>query len=204
MPARLTMLETYRPRIQAFRTDLIKMLPRAPNNRNSLTSLEAMPTNRLILAFINWRMRLIPAKPRMVRFWSGGITPRQAKIAEPKLKPLLKAAAAGSDLTPFMSDYVNRIGVDLTETSPRPKRRDMDMVLTRHRLHHFHVGVQRAGNPKGRSGSLVFAEVLEKEFLVVALSDHRAFVQGSPEELRFFKIWLMPTWPKISRPVRVS
>jgi hypothetical protein len=182
------MLETYRPRIQAFRSDLIKMLPRAPNDRNSQKSMEAMPTNRLILAFIHWRMRLIPAKPRMVRFWSGGITPLQTQLARSKLQPLLKAAAAGKDLTPYLSDYVNRIGIDLNETSPRSKRRDMDMVLTRHGLHHFHVGVKGAGNPKGRSGALVFAEVLEKEFRVVALSDHRAFVQGSPEQLCFFNV----------------
>jgi hypothetical protein len=180
--------ETYRPRIQAFRDELIKMLPRAPNDKASRGSLEAMPMHRLILAFVNWRMRLIPAKPRMVQFWSGGITPLQAQLARSKLQPLLRAAATGKVLTPYLSDSVNRIGIDLNETSPRSKRRDMDMVLTRHGLHHFHVGVRGAANPKGRSEALVFAEVLEKEFRVVALSDHRAFEQGSPEQLRFFNV----------------
>jgi hypothetical protein len=182
------MPDTWPPRIQAFRNDLIKMLPRAPNDRASRRSLEAMPTNRLILAFITWRMRLIPAKPRMVRFWSGGITPTQAQMGQSKLQPLLRSAAAGKDLTPYLSDRVNRVGIDLSEASPRAKRRDIDMVLTRHGLHHFHVGVHGAANPKGRSGALVFTEVLEREFRVVALSDHRAFVPGSPEQLRFFGI----------------
>jgi hypothetical protein len=182
------MPETYRPRIQAFRDELIKTLPRAPNDKASRGSLEAMPTNRLILASMNWRMQLIPAKPRMVRFWSGGITPLQTQVAKSKLQPLLMAAAAGRDLTPYLSDRVNRIGIDLAETSPRSQRRDMDMVLTRHGLHHFHVGVQGVANPKARSGALVFAEVLENEFRVVALTDHRAFEQGSPEQLRFFEI----------------
>ena len=62
------------------------------------------------------------------------------------------------------------------------------MVLTRHGLHHFHVGVPANGNPKGRSGSLVFAEVLENEFRIVAVSDHRAFDLESEEHLRFFGI----------------
>jgi hypothetical protein len=123
--ASLTMPETYLPRIQAFRDELIKMLPRAPNDRASRGSLEAMPTQRLILAFVNWRMRLIPAKPRMVKFWSGGITPLQAQSARSKLQPLLKAAAAGKDLTPYLSDSVNRVGIDLNETGPRSKRRTM-------------------------------------------------------------------------------
>src|SRR5208337_4069923 len=38
------------------------------------------------------------------------------------------------------------------------------------------------------SGSLVFAEVLDREFRVVAISDHRAFERGAPEHLRFFRI----------------
>lgn len=179
------MPDPYSPRIHAFRNDLIKKLPRAPNDRAARGSLEAMPTNLLILAFMTWRMRLIPAKPRMVRFF---ITPLQAEMARSKLRPFLRSVAAGEDLTPYLSDRVNRVGIDLSKASPRAKRRDIDMVLTRHGLHHFHVGVQGAANPKGRSGALVFAEVLEEEFRVVALSDHRAFVPGSPEQRRFFEI----------------
>jgi hypothetical protein len=55
------------------------------------------------------------------------------------------------------------------------------MVLTREGLHHFHVGVSAPGNSKGRSGNLVFAEVLDKEFRVVAVADHRVFEPGSAE-----------------------
>jgi hypothetical protein len=62
------------------------------------------------------------------------------------------------------------------------------MVLTREGLHHFHVGVSGPGNPTGRSGTLVFAEVLDKEFRVVAIADHRVFEQGSAERLKFFQI----------------
>ena len=57
---------SYPPRIQAFRDEMIGMLPRAPNTRASLEALRAMPTRRVISAFVTWRMRLIPAKPRKV------------------------------------------------------------------------------------------------------------------------------------------
>jgi len=50
--------EGYSRRIQAFRASMIKELPRAPNNKASRASLEAMPTRRLILTFITWRMRV--------------------------------------------------------------------------------------------------------------------------------------------------
>ncbi|MGB8899474.1 MAG: hypothetical protein WCC90_09750 [Methylocella sp.] len=167
---------------------MIKMLPRAPINKASLETLRAMPTRRVILAFLTWLMRLIPAKPRAVRFWSGGVSPVQAHAARPKLQPLLQKVAAGRDLTPHLSDLVNKKGVILPGARPADRGKDIDMVLTREGLHDFHVGVSGPGNPTGRSGTLVFAEVLDKEFRVVAIADHRVFEQGSAERLKFFQI----------------
>jgi len=178
----------YASRIQAFRNDVIKILPRAPNDRHSLESLQALPTHRLILAFVTWRVRLIRAKPRVVRIWSGGVTPLQFQLAKPKLRPLLEKAAAGRDLTPHVSDLVHKKGIILPGARPSDRRQDIDMVLTREGLHHFHVGVTGSGNPKGRSGSLVFAEVLENEFRIVALSNHSVFDVKSAERRRFFGI----------------
>jgi hypothetical protein len=182
------MTEPYPLRIQIFRDSMIRALPRAPNNKASRESLEAMPTRRVILAFVTWRMRLIPAKPRMVKLWSRGVTPVQLRAAEPRLRPLLQKVVAGKDLTPHLSDLVTTKGVILPGANPSDRGKDIDMVLTRHGLHHFHVGVAGPSNPKGRSDSLVFAEVLDKEFRIVAISDHGAFAAGSAEQLSFFEI----------------
>jgi hypothetical protein len=130
----------------------------------------------------------MPAKPRVVKLWSGGVTPSEFRIAAPKLRPLLQKVEVGKDLTPHLSDLVTRKGVILPGANPSDRRKDIDTVLTREGLHHFHVGSADAANPKGRSDRLVFAEVLEKEFRIVAISDHRAFEQGSAEQLRFFRI----------------
>lgn len=54
------MTGSYPLRILAFREEMIRWLPRAPNNRAYLEVLRAMPTQRLILAFL--------AEPRAVRF----------------------------------------------------------------------------------------------------------------------------------------
>jgi hypothetical protein len=182
------MTNRYRPRIQAFRHWTIDVLPRAPNDRVSGKALAAMPTRRLILAFLTWRMRLIPAKPRKIALWSGGVTPRQFQVARPRLLPLLRKVEAGKDLTPHLSDLVKTKGIILPGANPADRGKDIDMVLTRHGLHHFHVGIAAPGNPKGRSDSLVFAEVLDKEFRIVAISDHLAFKRGSPEQHRFLRI----------------
>jgi hypothetical protein len=177
-----------RPRIQAFRRWIIDILPRAPNDRASRKALEAMPTRRLILAFLTWQMRRIPAKPRKVALWSRGVTPRQFQAARLKLLPLLRQVEAGKDLTPHLSDLVRTKGIVLTGAAPSDRGKDIDAVLARHGLHHFHVGIAAPGNPKGRSGSLVFAEVLDREFRIVAISDHRVFKPGSPEQRRFFRL----------------
>jgi len=133
-------------------------------------------------------MRLIPAKPRAVRFWSGGVTRLQAEALRPKLQPFLNKVAAGKDLTPHLSDLVKKKGIILPGARPTDKGKDIDMVLTRQGLHHFHIGIAAPGNHKGRSGSLVFAEVLEKDFRIVAIADHRAFERGSAQQLHFFRI----------------
>ena len=176
------------PRIATFRDEMIRALPRLPNNRASLEALRAMPVRRVILAFLTWRMRLIPAKPRVVRLWSGGVTPAQFQAARTKLRPLLEKVTAGKDLNSHLSDGVNTAGVVLPGARAAARRKDIDAVLVRDGLHHFHSGIVGPGNPKGRSGSLIFAEVLEKEFRIVAIADHDVFRRGSPQHLRFFEI----------------
>lgn len=182
------MTHIYPRRVLAFREEMIGLLPRAPNNRTSLEALRAMPTRALILAFITWRMRLIPTKPRIVRFWSGGVTPVQAQAWRQKLQSFLLKVAAGKDLTPNLSDLVMKKGVILPGASPADQGKDIDMVLTREGLHHFHIGFPSSSNPRGRSGTLLFAEVLDREFRIVAISDHQVFQPGSTERLQFFEI----------------
>ncbi|PZR45653.1 MAG: hypothetical protein DI523_20205 [Paraburkholderia fungorum] len=43
-------------------------------------------------------------------------------------------------------------------------------------------------NPRGRSGRLVFANVTDEEFRIIAISDHNAFDIGSDEWKRLFRI----------------
>jgi hypothetical protein len=100
----------------------------------------------------------------------------------------LQKVSAGRDITPHLSDLVTKKGVILPGASPTDRGKDIDMVLTREGLHHFHIGAATAANPKARSATLVFAEVLETEFRVVAIADHRVFQAGSPERLKFFEI----------------
>jgi hypothetical protein len=172
-------LVDYSPRIRAFRSLMIAEIPRVPNNRASREFMENQPTSWLISAFVTWRMRYIPSKPRTISLWSGGVTPLQFRAAKSRLRPLLQKVETGRDLRPHLSYLVDTKGVILPGASSLDKGKDIDAILTRYGIHHFHVGEISASNPKGRSGILVFAEVLEKEFRIVTVTDHRAFKLGS-------------------------
>jgi hypothetical protein len=178
-------MTSYPRRIKALRSEIIKAIPRVPNDANSLVHMEGMYTRELILAFLTWRMRMIPTKPRIVKFWPPGIGPHYPRMRQ-ALSDFVEKVRAGEDLNPFLSLGVNNRGYILP--GPGAPKDDRDMVLTRMGLHHFHIGSRSASNPKGRSGYLVFAEVTSEEFIVVALSDHNVFSIGSPESIYFHEI----------------
>lgn len=178
----------YPPRIQAFRSEIIKAIPRDTYNRKTLAHLEGMHTRRLILTYVTWQMRRIPAKPRTVKVWPAGIDCFHYLSVKQQLLPLLSKVESGENLTPHLSDLVNKKGFILPTPGRIGRQDDKDMVLTRMGLHHFHVGAVAPGNPKGRSRHLIFAEVTESDFTIIAMADHKVFEVGSPESMRFYGI----------------
>jgi len=177
----------YPPRIQALRDDMIGLVPRVPNNKKTLALVHAMPTHRLMLAFVTWRMRNIPAKPRFVRIW-GAVSKAELDAARSDLEPFLRKVAAGEDINGRLSELARTSGLIFPGAREAAKRSDIDTFLVRYGLYHFHLGTKHALNPRGRSKRLLFADVLENEFRVIALSSHKAFDRGDPEHMRLFRI----------------
>jgi hypothetical protein len=177
-------------RVRKFRSEIIGAIPRVPNNKASRIFMEGQPTAWLISAFVTWRMRQVPARPRSICLWSGGVTPSQFETARLRLQPLLQKVESGEDLGPHLSYLIDTTGVILPGADSADKRGDIDAILTRYGMHHFHIGVTSPQNPKGRSGTLIFAEVLETEFRIIAIADHRMFNEGSPEQRDFSRICL--------------
>lgn len=175
-------------RVRKFRLELIGAIPRVPNNRASRVFMESRPTAWLISAFVTWRMRQVPAKPRTIRLWSEGVTPSQFEVAKPRLRALLQKVESGEDLGAHLSYLVDTMGVILPGAQTSDNRGDIDAILTRYGIHHFHIGTPSPQNPKGRSDTLVFAEVTETEFRIIAIADHRIFNQGSPEQRDFSRV----------------
>ncbi len=182
------MQQKYPPRIQAFRNILIKAIPKVPNTKATVAYMDTFGTHYLMLIYLTWKMRLLPAKPRKVRIWSGGVNPYYFATIRSHIQPLARKVEHGQDLTPHLSRLVRTLGFVMPEVSSEQRRHEMDWVLTKTGLHHFHVGASTAANPRGRSGRLVFADVTDDEFKIITISDHDAFNIGSTEWKELFGI----------------
>lgn len=179
----------YSLRIEALRSEMIRKIPKVPNTKETLKHLSAMSTNQIMIIFLTWRMRFVSARPREVKIWSGGVDPADFISIGKSLKPLLIKVKRGDDLTPHLSDLVNTLGY--TMPTPRlsgQRNKEIDHILTKTGLYHFHVGKVSPKNPKGRSGKLVFADVSDAEFRIIAISNHDAFDIRSNEWSRLFEI----------------
>lgn len=169
-------------RVRKFRTKIINSIPRVPNTKESRSYMENKPTSWLISTFVTWKQRQVPAKPRRISLWSGGIAPSDFAVAKPRIRMLLQKVEEGDDLTPHLSYLIDTKGVILPGAGPAEQGKDIDSVLTRYGMHHFHTGEITPQSPKGRSGMLVFAEVTASEFRIVAIANHQAFKAETSEQ----------------------
>lgn len=178
----------YPPRVRALRNEMIRTIPKVPNTKATVEHMNTFGTHHLILIYLTWKMRLVSPMPRKVLIWSGGVDPRYYATIQSLIQPLVGKVERGEDLTHHLSDLVNTLGFAMPEVPIEKRRHDKDGVLTKMGLHHFHVGAMTSTNPRGRSGRLVFADVTDKEFKIIAISNHDAFKIGSAEWAQLFAI----------------
>lgn len=182
------MLQSYPPRIKAFRNELIKAIPKVPNTKATAAHMDTFGTHHLMLIYLTWKMRLVRTKPRNVLIWSGGVELDHFARIRSQIEPLLGKVESGQDLTPHLSSLVNTLGFAMSNAPEEKRSQVIDRVLTKTGLHHFHVGAMTATNPKGRSGRLVFADVADDVFKIIAISNHDAFKIDSIEWKELFAI----------------
>ena len=54
-------------RLQKFRNDLIQVIPRIPNNQDSLAALQSKHLTDLLIIYLCWRLRNVAVRSRTVR-----------------------------------------------------------------------------------------------------------------------------------------
>lgn len=173
----------------ALRDDLIKVIPRRPNSRESHQAIRGLDTASIFIIYLTWRSRFVMARPRRIEFWTPVIDEARLLEINHGFKVFLEKVTRGEDLTPHLSELVKSNGYVMGSPkdgdASKVREDDKDMILIRTGFHHFHVGVPDAGNPKGRSKFIIFAKVSDENFTVISICSHEAFDRKTDEFRRF-------------------
>lgn len=113
------------PRIKNFRGELIKAIPRFPNDRASVLHMRQKHLTDLLIDYINWRSRYVGQRPRAVSVEPAVQSdPRWAAHAV-GIAAFLDKVRRGDDLTPHLSMSDIRKGTRLPR-APRARRQRID------------------------------------------------------------------------------
>ena len=166
-------------RIRKFRNDLVKAIPRIPNNRESLSALRSKHLTELLIIYMCWRLRNVAIRPRIVKGLSALEDDPRADRLKVNITAFTRAVKAGADLGPFLSreargrGYVMAADPALTSSTTWT---DKDFLLNVMGLHHFHVGLRvEPSGIKERTDEVIFAYVTRDAVEVLGLFDHSVF-----------------------------
>lgn len=166
-------------RIRAFRLGLIKKIPRFPNDRASLQSLEAKSLGSVLVDYANWAIRYVAPRPRRIIVEPAAATDPRWSTLQADISVFLEKVERGEDLTPHLSLEPHTRGYTPAASASGPdvdRWADKDMLLNVMGYHHFHpLSTIEPGGFATRSNEIIFAHVTREEFTVVGLFDHSVF-----------------------------
>lgn len=170
-------------RVKQFRLTIAKQIPKFPNDRQTLSVLEAKPLPSLLLAYTNWAYRLIPPRPRKVSIEPSLTADPRWKALGADTRALLERASRGDDLSPYLSLRACRNGFTpaVSAASTTDKWEDKDFFLITMGYHHFHLSqvIEAAGHAK-RTDEVLFAQVTKQGFNAIGFFDHSVFEPTDP------------------------
>ena len=178
-------------RIKKFRGELIKAIPRFPNDRASLLEMRQQHMTDLLIDYTSWRSRYVGQRPRTVSVEPAVQSdPRWAAQAV-GITAFLDKVRRGDDLFPHLSIEPHTKGYTPAARAPgaTPEDRwsDKDFVLNAMGHHHFHLGtkVQNRGHVD-RTDDLIFSAVERDTFKVIAIFGHDVFDPTGAERKRLW------------------
>jgi hypothetical protein len=183
-------------RIRAFCLDLATTIPKFPNDKASLQSLERKSLGSLLVDYANWAIRYVTPRPRKVVVESAALSDSRWTSLQADITSFLSKVERGDDLMPHLSIEPHTRGYTPAASGAGPnvdRWADKDMVLNITGYHHFHIS--SSIEPQGfvtRGNELLFAHVTRDTFTVVALFDHSVFEKaevGKPLTAERERLW---------------
>ncbi len=183
-------------RVSAFARELIKLIPRVPNDAQSLEHMTKLSMTELLIAHANWKLRHVRPSPREVLNLDALRHDARTTLHQHGIDALLDAVRRGVDLSPHLSLKALRKGYAPGAYGPTPSidsQTDKDLVLYAIGVHHFHLGANRINSLQGRTDELLFAFVSRDAFEILGLFDHSVFKSKSngnlsPEQSRLWQM----------------
>lgn len=166
-------------RIKRFRKEIINVIPRVPNNKQSLDSLKSKHLTSLLVIYSNWRIRFVSKATRKVEIHGTAKNdPRWSQCSD-AIAAFLRKVENGDDLTPHLSLQAFQRGFSLSADDGGESWDDKDFLLNVMGYHHFHLGEIIEGVPHAeRTDNVLFASVSRDTFTVLAILNHSVFEQS--------------------------
>lgn len=161
---------------QKFKSNLIRQIPRVPNNKETLEILKAKSPTDLLIVYLSWKLRLVEVRPRKVvghqRIWNSPVYMRMKSNVD----SLLNAVANGGDLNPHLSLKAHRYGFVHKDSLGSSSWEYKDFLLYVMGLHHFHLSPEIEGRGHtARTDEVLFAFVAPDLFEILGIFNHSVF-----------------------------
>lgn len=190
-----TTTRTESKRTKALRLGLAKQIPKFPNDKASIQSLERKSLGALLIDYANWAIRYVAPRPRKVIIEPAASTDHRWGSLQNNIVAFLAKVERGEDLTPHLSLEPHTRGYTPAASALGPnvdRWADKDMLLNVMGYHHFHLSMTiEPGGFASRTNELIFAHVTRTEFSVVAIFDHSVFEceAGQPLNPERGRLW---------------
>ena len=181
------------PRIKKLRRELIKVIPRVPNNRASLLHMQQKHLIDLLIDYVNWRSRYVSQRPRTMAIEPAAQADARWSAHADAVGAFLDKVRRGDDLTPHLSIEPHARGyapaARAPGATPADRWSDKDFLLNVMGYHHFYLGTALAKRGHAeRTDDLIFAEVGRDTFKVIAIFDHDVFDPNTAERKRLWTV----------------
>jgi hypothetical protein len=166
---------------ESARQWVLKHLPYDRTDQKVVAVLKAKSPIELLVLYLNWRDRLIPAAPRRVSRSSVFDTNPIVHERSVAIAQIIDDIEQGRDLTRYFSRSVT-IGFDLPQvqaTKNLNKQRHLDLMLNDWGVHHLHISTQidpdgfaKRGKQKQADEPLLFAVFRQQTAYLIDIMKH--------------------------------
>lgn len=152
-----------------IRQDLLGELGSDPSGE-----LAAMSLGDLLIVYLNWRFRFVPARPRAAHLSSELLTSAKYLEHRAAIDAIVAKIKAGGDLSPHLSKRASTAYEPTrSRKASRAARKDLDLLLSEWNIHHLHLStVIGPDGYVGRTEDLLFANFQDDDAYLIAIYPH--------------------------------